>query len=291
MKLKNPEYRKMYDVVKESFAKNLPKVLISVFLCMMLKTFSLFFVSTPLSSYRNFISGGFTAELLLSIIMFLFSLVMVNVLDFGLVHYLTEIIIKKESITREILKGFTVPLVWLGSLLFSIIEAVSFLLALAFFYSPASGSVSFIFQQLELTPEMLGFFKSLVLSLAYIMFSILLKIPFIFTWNIINENNDGKLFDSFLKSLNFLFPRIFHFIGFVIYINYKNLVLYIVFFIAELTLNSDVLGFVISFAAFVQLLLITLKSYVARPVYYYSLLSVNGLVKVNETQNDGEEQE
>lgn len=288
MRLLNPEYIKMYEVLKKSFEKNLPKVLLTVFLCLILKTVSVLFVSTPASSYRNFLSEGFSVNLVTSTALFLFSLVIVNIFDFGLVHYLTEAVIKRDSSARGIFKGFAVPSVWAGAVLFSIIEALSFVLALLVLSSSAEDIVFFIFRGSNAAPEMLAFFKSIVISFAYIAFSVLLKVPFVFAWNIINENNREKLFHAFLKSLKLFFPRMFHFIGFVIYINYKNFILYATFFTAEIFLESGILGFVISFAAFVQLLMITLKSYASRPVYYYSLLSVNGLIgeQVNTESGD-----
>ena len=279
----------MKEVLKNSFSVNLPRVLISVLLCMILKTSSLLFTSSPVLSAKSLADGVFSPDLLFALPLFFFSLVIVNVIDFGLIHYLTDFILKKQSALRSLFYGFTLPVVWKASVFFALIEALSFafMTVSSFLFSK---NVAAFFLNAEIAPaDMLPFFVSVFFSLIYVVVSLVLKLPFIFTWYIICDDKGVKIFESFSRSFKLLMPRFFHFAGFVIYSSFKNFILYAVFFCAETFYNSGTAVLVFSFFSIVQFLLVMTKVYSSRPVYYYSLLSVNGLIgeQVNAEAKEG----
>ncbi len=118
---------------------------------------------------------------------------------------------------------------------------------------------------------------------------LLVALPFMFVWNILSDYDTLGAFVSLKNSFVLMVPRYFHFIGFVIFSVFKN-----VFFIVVLfTINSMIaesalyiLSIGIGFLIFLQQYTIFSKIMISLPIYYYSLLSLNGMLPSSCAQAD-----
>lgn len=293
MKLKNPDYSRMYDVVKAGFEKSLGRVLLAILTYIMLKIFMTWIFSSPLqhmlerqdgeiSLVRNFALAGtvfFAAEIFLGI------------LTFGLISFITDFLLKKQSVPATLLCGLKMPKVWQFSALHAVISVAALAAVSAFFIFKGKEILAIDFPKIENVDEKVSrvVFSSLLMSLLYVVLHFIVSIPFVFTWNILRDNPGARVLQSFARSFTFFIPRFFHYLGFVIYICLKNAVFYVVLMVLNLTVNLGFFSLVIFFFSFMQMLIIVLKAYAAIPVYWYSLLSVNDMVDSSVEVNSGDE--
>ena len=105
-------------------------------------------------------------------------------------------------------------------------------------------------------------------------------LPFIFVWNALLENKKISLKTAIEKSLFIVRGRYFHYLGFVLFVCLKNFaVLFVAVFLnAILSGKNNFISLLLGFYAFLQYYTILAKIYYCIPIYYFSFLSVNGMI-------------
>lgn len=290
-KLKKPEYRRMYGVLKENLARNFGKGFFAVFLFEILQivflSLEVVLLSGPASSVffpDNSGAPGIGGTVLLAALLFV-AQCFVGVLTFGLISYVTELVLNKKAGLADLFCGFfeKTGRVWQGAALHALIYLVAAgILALIAFLN--SSLIASVMEDISAGKTDSLFKLAGIGSVIFIFILIVLEIPFLFAWNIIREDSSVTVSAAFKKSFSLMIRNYFHFAGYIIFVNLKNLAIIAViyaltFFIPQKVFKAvPVIMALMNFYLFVQQYTVLMKIYFALPVYYYSLLSINGFI-------------
>lgn len=276
MNLENPEYYKMLTVTRSAVQKNMGKAYLTAIVLMLLKLLVSYLCSSPLSMALSSSMPAFSLIAFYACIMILLQFV-TGLLTYGMIKTCTDMILNRPSYVRTLLFAFNKKEAWK----ISAFTTALYFLSIAITSAISLPLVLYILKTHNLTlssPHVLSF---LILGLSLLMFivNIAVNLPFMFAVNISLENENKSLLENLKKSFSFLKGRMLHFAGFAFYSAAKNIAIIIasVFF----TLALPALAFILELIVILEILTIVIKLYFSIPVYYYSLLAVNGLLKKN----------
>lgn len=292
-----PDYNRMYEVMKRTLAPFLGTLTFSV----MLSEIIPFVLVSVLSAVTISVASFAVSSVLFCVSMILTMFVSLS-LVVCTINQASKITLGKGTS----ISTFFEPFFTKGKSLFSatailaLVQIVSFLVVFAAimanreFFSPAlkvfeKEIVSVEALQNDLASIMPYYFVSIAL---YSVVGCALSIPFLFVWNVKETEKNISFLGAVKKSASILMPNYFHYVGFNFYVVFKNLLV-----IAVLVgINSLVSR--VSFLAFFSLVagfLILLQQYTVIskiidcvPVYYYSYMSVNGLLNSPERSDESE---
>ncbi|MGN0728127.1 hypothetical protein [Treponema sp.] len=285
-KMKKPEYRRMYEVLKKRLSENIMYAIMQVFLFDIIMSFLITSGFFPV-----YISNGSAAGYVVSAVLTFMMLVVVFTMVYGLISSFTNIILGKKIAPGGMFSGFieNSRTVFNASVFFSVLVVFVTAVSIALTFSLEEKIIAFFsFPQIEfehpsLTPELCkkisdSFSLCMFFSMAFSVLFVLLITPFIFTWNVILENKKATFKAAVKKTLFVICGRYFHYMGFVIFSCLKNTVfLFILIFLKALAFQNNFLSLLIGFFAFIQCHTIFSKAYFCIPIYYFSFLSVNGM--------------
>ena len=237
--------------------------------------------------------NGSAAGYALSFIFTLLILIVVFTIAYGIVADFTNVVLGKKNSQGGIFCGFfeKSKRIFYSSVFFTlVIIFVAFVSAvLIFVFKEKIISCSSFFSQAfsnenlnQLDSEKIA--KAFTLALFYtgIFFLVFVFcfLPFIFVWNALLENKKINLKNAIEKSLFIVRGRYFHYLGFVIFVCLKNFaVLFVAVFLnAILSGKNNFVSLLLGFYAFLLYYTILAKIYYCIPIYYFSFLSVNGMI-------------
>lgn len=289
-----PEYKRMHEVLKVRLGEHLWKSVLMIFLFNVLVSFLLTAGLSPammLTGRLAYAGYALSAAFTFLMVAVIFSL------SYGMISQFTDNALGRKKYGTRLFLAFSEPSdrVLKACVFFSSVAtaiAVLSAAAMAFFKEPALAEFS------RFLPAALGneapdeetvkALKALFLAFAYcIIFCVLFAfsfLPFIFVWNAFLEDKKIRFFGALKKSILIVKGRYFHYMGFVLFSCIKNILMLaaasaLQFFISQQ--DGSTLGFVsvlLGFFAFMQYYTVLSKLYYCIPIYYYSFLSVNGLI-------------
>lgn len=286
-KLKNPEYKRMYQVLRERLARNTAHTILLLLLFNVILSFLLTSGFSPAMIFNGFAGYAFSVVFTFLILIVVFTIL------YGIVADFTGIVLGKKISSGGIFCGFfeKSKRIFYSSVFFTLIVVfVAFVsAALIFVFKEKIISCSDFFAEAFSTGDLSRIdsekiAKSFALALFYTAFFFLIFafsfLPFIFVWNAFLEDKKISLKNAVAKSLFIIHGRYFHYLGFVIFVCLKNFaVLFIaVFFNAIISEKNNFISLLLGFYAFIQYYMILAKIYYCIPVYYFSFLSVNGMI-------------
>ncbi len=298
-KYKNPEYRRMYEILADRLGRNLGKSIFTILIFNVLISILLTTGISPTMALGKSAEGNFLspAGFVLSILFLFIFLVLIFSIAYGIVTNFTNVVLGKKNFRSTFFyflsekSGRITRASILFSLVTSAVAAIS--VALVFFgkekiSSNVESFAAMIAGGENPGEENLEPLKFLAMAIFYsALFSLIFAfafLPFIFVWSSFFEDKTIGLLSAVKKSFFVIRARYFHYFGFVIFSCFKNIV-FIVFLSALNFIlaqsNFGVVNFlsaVFGFLAFLQYYTILAKIYYCIPIYYYSFLSVNGLV-------------
>ena len=277
----------MYQVLRERLAKNIAHSVLLLLLFNVMLSFLLTSGFSPAMLFNGF--AGYT----FSVVFTLLILIVVFTIAYGIVADFTNIVLGKKKSLGGIFCGFfeKSKRIFYASIFFTLVVVfVAFVsAALIFVFKEKIISCSSFFAQAfsnenltQLDSEKIAKAFTLAIFYTVIFFFVFIFcfLPFIFIWNAFLENKKIILRDAIRKSLFIIRGRYFHYLGFVIFVCLKNFaVLFVVVFLnAILAGKSNFISLLLGFYAFLQYYTILAKVYYCIPIYYFSFLSVNGMI-------------
>ncbi|HAZ96103.1 MAG TPA: hypothetical protein DCW73_02410, partial [Treponema sp.] len=258
-KLKNPEYKRMYQVLRERLAKNIAR---SVLLLLLFNVMLSFLLTSGFSPAMLF--NGSAIGYVISFVFTSLILIVVFTLAYGIVADFTNIVLGKKNSSGGIFCGFfeKSKRIFYSSVFFTLVVVfVAFVSAvLLFIFKEKIISCSSFFSEVfsnenlnQLDSEKIA--KAFTLALFYtaIFFFVFVFcfLPFIFVWNAFLENKKIDLKNAIRKSLFVIRGRYFHYLGFVIFVCLKNFaVLFVAVFLnAVLSGKNNFISLLLGFYA------------------------------------------
>lgn len=293
-KLKNPDYRRMYQVLRERLTGTIVRAIVTVLVFNIMLSFLLTSGLTPFMIFRNSVVG-----ILLSVAFTSIILTAAFMAFYGIITDFTNIILGKRSYSNVMFLGFLDKSrrVFRSSVFFTVIvifaAAVTAIIVFLlrerilsgvnpfFDYTAAASGENLSAEDSE---SVLKFSQVLLLSVFYTVFFffifILSVLPFVFIWSAFIEDRRLDFKGALKKSLFIMRGRYFHYIGFVIFSCIKNIVIMIVICAVNFVIPKEAafVSFLLGFYAFIQYYTILVKVFCCIPVYYFSFLSVNGMI-------------
>lgn len=299
-KLKHPEYKKMYEVLKDNLSPYYSKGILSVLVINFFKYILVLFGLSPIfkaSLSQTVSSQTYLFSLIFSAILVFLARIICEILNFGLVIYFSNAIVSKNAKFTDCFTGFHK----FGShpykigTIFALISAFAILIDFVLFFSfkdffsfnfPAEINQQNI-QDVFANSVKNYYPKVLILTFVFGFVYYAIKMFFIFTWSVLRDFSSGKTRQIFKKNFMMIYRNYFHFIGFNFYINFKNIIILIVCYVIQFALQQNIseklelLSALLNFLVFIEEFTILAKIYSSIPIYYYSLLSVNNLIKAH----------
>ncbi|WP_407399513.1 hypothetical protein [Treponema sp.] len=296
-KLMRPEYRRMYEVMRLRLGKNLSKCVFIILIFNLLQSFLFGLTLSPIVvSFKTEVNPvNFVFSALSTSFVFFFSFQFL----YGIISYFTKLMLARRDVMGVFTSGLNdrTKRAHFVSMIFSLIMVVSALLAAAFVVLNKERILAVGMEFVESdTEEALTLINSasifLVFCAIFFICGILLSVPFLFSWNILIDDKKISAVGALLKSFSLMVRNYFHYIGFVIYACFKNVMFVLIFFGINLNLSgkdsvaANLCAMLLGFLAFIQQYTIIAKVYTSIPIYYYSLLSVNGMISSEKNENE-----
>lgn len=287
-KLIRPDYARMYEVMRVRLSSVLGKCVFVLLMFHLAESFAISISLSPLMAGPfSFITLGISA-VMMGLVLFVSFLFL-----YGILSYFTKVILAKKDVMRVFTSGFRdkTNRSYKAAFFFTVIifaSAVS--AAFLVFYNKDRIMSMEIWNELlqNRTEESAQFVKVISLSAVFcivlLIAAIVTSLPFIFTWNILFDDRKISFLSAVRKSFSLMIPNYFHFIGFVIYVCIKNIFFIVLLAVANMHISksdsviANLLSMVLGFFVFTQEYSIIAKAYAGISVYYYSLLSVNGMI-------------
>ncbi len=300
-KLKRPEYKKMYEVVKQNLAPYYSRGILEILVVSFFKYFLVFFALSPIlkaSLSQTVSTQTYLFSFIFSAILVFLARIICEILNFGLVIYFSNAIVSKNAKFSDCFSAFSkfsshpYKIGTIFALISTFALLIDFILLFAFknFFTFDFSSIDFSLEinQQNLQDIFMNYYpKIMILVLVFALVYYAIKMFFVFTWSVLRDFSSESTKRIFQKNFMMIHRNYFHFIGFNFYINLKNLAILIAcsalqFAIPEnLAQRLELLSVVLNFVVFIEEFTILAKIYSSIPIYYYSLLSVNDLIKTH----------
>ena len=300
-KLIRPEYRRMQEVVRVRLSQQLSKCVFVILLFHLVQSFVFSVNMSPMVST----AGSRPSYLAIGISLLLTGGVVWTsfVFMYGIINFFTKVVLGRRDVMRVFTSGFRdrTRRSFGAAFVFSIIFAISAALALFViltFKDRIFMLASDYFLDDGTEQQTVNFVRaaSLALVFCFVFFvsAIFISIPFLFTWNILLDDKKISVASAIVKSLSLMGRNYFHYIGFVISICLKNVFFIVILVFINSRISSaasslsTIFSMIIGFFAFIHEYTILAKAYASIPVYYYSLLSVNGMIERKENESSAQ---
>ena len=300
-KLIRPEYRRMQEVVRVRLSQQLSKCVFVILLFHLVQSFVFSVTMSPMVST----AGSKPSYLAIGISLLLTGGVVWTsfVFMYGIINFFTKVVLGRRDVMRVFTSGFRdrTRRSFGAAFVFSIIFAISAALALFViltFKDRIFMLASDYFLDDGTEQQTVNFVReaSLALVFCFVFFvsAIFISIPFLFTWNILLDDKKISVASAVVKSLSLMGRNYFHYIGFVISICFKNVFFIVILVFINSRISSaasslsTIFSMIIGFFAFIHEYTILAKAYASIPVYYYSLLSVNGMIERKENESSAQ---
>ena len=304
-KLIRPEYRRMQEVVRVRLSQQLSKCVFVILLFHLVQSFVFSVTMSPMVST----AGSRPSYLAIGISLLLTGGVVWTsfVFMYGIINFFTKIVLGRRDVMRVFTSGFRdrTRRSFGAAFVFSIIFAISAALALFViltFKDRIFMLASDYFLDDGTEQQTVNFVREASLALVFysvvfvsaIFIFIFISIPFLFTWNILLDDKKISVASAIVKSLSLMGRNYFHYIGFVISICLKNVFFIVILVFINSRISSaasslsTIFSMIIGFFAFIHEYTILAKAYASIPVYYYSLLSVNGMIERKENESSAQ---
>ena len=300
-KLIRPEYRRMQEVVRVRLSQQLSKCVFVILLFHPVQLFvfsvTMFPMVSTAGSKPSYLAIGISLLLTGGVVWTSF------VFMYGIINFFTKIVLGRRDVMRVFTSGFRdrTRRSFGAAFVFSIIFAISAALALFViltFKDRIFMLASDYFLDDGTEQQTVNFVRaaSLALVFCFVFFvsAIFISIPFLFTWNILLDDKKISVASAIVKSLSLMVRNYFHYIGFVISICLKNVFFIVILVFINSRISSaasslsTIFSMIIGFFAFIHEYTILAKAYASIPVYYYSLLSVNGMIERKENESSAQ---
>jgi len=272
--LENPEYYKMLTVTRSAVQKNLGKAYLAAIVLMLIKGAVNYFCARPLSFAAASTMPGASLIVLYVFVLIVLQFV-TGLLTYGMIKVCTDMILNRAAYVKTVLFGFNRKDAWKLSAFTTLLYFISIAVTVGI----SIPVILYIFKRYGLSFSSGHVFSFTVLAVTALLFiiNIAVNLPFMFAVNIALENDGISLKESLRRSFEFLKGRMIHFAGFAVYSVIKNagIICACIF----VTLALPAVASLLEFIVIIEVLSIVLKLYFSVPVYYYSLLAVNGLLK------------
>ena len=300
-KLIRPEYRRMQEVVRVRLSQQLSKC---VFVLLLFHPVQLFVFSVTMFPMVS-TAGSKPSYLAIGISLLLTGGVVWTsfVFMYGIINFFTKVVLGRRDVMRVFTSGFRdrTRRSFGAAFVFSIIFAISAALALFViltFKDRIFMLASDYFLDDGTEQQTVNFVRAASLALVFcsvfFVSAIFISIPFLFTWNILLDDKKISVASAIVKSLSLMGRNYFHYIGFVISICLKNVFFIVILVFINSRISSaasslsTIFSMIIGFFAFIHEYTILAKAYASIPVYYYSLLSVNGMIERKENESSAQ---
>lgn len=300
-KLIRPEYRRMQEVVRVRLSQQLSKCVFVILLFHLVQSFVFSVTMSPMVST----AGSRPSYLAIGISLLLTGGVVWTsfVFMYGIINFFTKVVLGRRDVMRVFTSGFRdrTRRSFGAAFVFSIIFAISAALALFViltFKDRIFMLAADYFLDDGTEQQTVNFVRaaSLAVVFCFVFFvsAIFISIPFLFTWNILLDDKKISVASAIVKSLSLMGRNYFHYIGFVISICLKNVFFIVILVFINSRISSaasslsTIFSMIIGFFAFIHEYTILAKAYASIPVYYYSLLSVNGMIERKENESSAQ---
>ena len=304
-KLIRPEYRRMQEVVRVRLSQQLSKCVFVILLFHLVQSFVFSVTMSPMvstaGSRPSYLAIGISLLLTGGVVWTTF------VFMYGIINFFTKVVLGRRDVMRVFTSGFRdrTRRSFGAAFVFSIIFAISAALALFViltFKDRIFMLASDYFLDDGTEQQTVNFVREASLALVFysvvfvsaIFIFIFISIPFLFTWNILLDDKKISVASAIVKSLSLMGRNYFHYIGFVISICLKNVFFIVILVFINSRISSaasslsTIFSMIIGFFAFIHEYTILAKAYASIPVYYYSLLSVNGMIERKENESSAQ---
>ena len=300
-KLIRPEYRRMQEVVRVRLSQQLSKCVFVILLFHPVQLFvfsvTMFPMVSTAGSKPSYLAIGISLLLTGGVVWTSF------VFMYGIINFFTKVVLGRRDVMRVFTSGFRdrTRRSFGAAFVFSIIFAISAALALFViltFKDRIFMLASDYFLDDGTEQQTVNFVRaaSLAVIFCFVFFvsAIFISIPFLFTWNILLDDKKISVASAIVKSLSLMGRNYFHYIGFVISICLKNVFFIVILVFINSRISSaasslsTIFSMIIGFFAFIHEYTILAKAYASIPVYYYSLLSVNGMIERKENESSAQ---
>lgn len=272
--------KKLTEELNEIFLSCAGKIIFSLFLVVLIYS-SCYFLFISIYAFLAALLPA-PASVLFSFCFMFFLYAMFFVLHYGVMVLITRLERNLPSSIGYLFLGFkhkkTSSTVWFFSaLLFVCITVAALPLFLNVDLSTLEAVQSF-FSNEELLVKY-GRYAILIFTLSFCI----LFFMFSFVWIIIYDVSEHIGLKACVKSFKMIKPRIFHYLGFLIYINWKSILIIATIEASKAFLllftqkgANSFLGYLFGFLGFIAVLLFFAKTSIAIPFYYD---------KINESSN------
>lgn len=286
-----PEYKRMNQVLRQCLAVNAGRSVLTVFLFNIFLSFLLTAGVFPLLINNS--AGAAVLSFVLTVVM----LIVIFTMVYGIIIGFTRHVLGRSPVTLSLLRGFTEKSkrVLFSSLSGAVLAIIVFCAAFALtsvFTDFISENLAPFFMlppsqiPMPLTDEQLVMFSKIFAAAVFctavfFLIFVFAIVPFVFVWPTFAYDRTASFKDALKKSLFVIRGRYFHYIGFVIYTCLVNAGLLLIVVLLDMLLsrfNTAFLSLFLGFFAFIEYYMILSKVYYCIPIYYFSFLSVNGLV-------------
>lgn len=282
----------MYEVIRVRLGKNLGKCIFALLLFHLGQSFLYSFTLSPLmvSGRGGVPAYGTVAFSLVSTLCVVFLSFMFL---YGILNFFTKTILARRDVMRVFSSGFrdktrrAKKLSLFFTFIFAVCASLGTIVIMRF-RGHIAGIVVSNADSYGIPAESLDFAKAIALAVVFcgvfFIAMLLLVLPFLFSYNVLFDDKKITVAGALKKSAVYMIPKFFHFIGFVIYVCIKNVIFISIIFAMNMYVSrsqsmiANLFSMLLAFFAFTQEYSIVAKAYASVPVYYYSLLSVNGLV-------------
>lgn len=287
IRMTRPDYNRMYEVMKRTLAPFLGTLTFSV----MISEIIPFVFASVFSAVSIGVTNYAASYVLLCVSIVLIMFVSVS-LVVCTINQASKITLGKGSRISSFFEPFFIKRknLFSASAILTLMQVVSFFIVFFIimfnrdFFAPALK----IFEKEIVSVEALQ--NDLATIMPYYFFAIALfsvigcalSIPFLFVWNVMETEKNISFSGALKKSASILVLNYFHYVGFNFYVVIKNLMVIAV--LAGINLFVSRVSF-LAFFSLVTGFLILLQQYTVIskiidcvPVYYYSYMSVNGLL-------------
>ena len=291
-RLKNPQYARMMQVLKERLRPNLGSF------CLTLFAFNVaisFLVTAALSP--TLLAPDSLLAFVLSLVFLFAMLVVIFTVCYGIAAKTQAVLLGKRT-SRLVFSGFAGSRgVVHSSIFFAILTLICLALAafVAFWlrgkvtqslipllksYVPSqmySAEGGFDEQTIQMVCEL--FALALFCTVCFAVLFVLAFVPLAFVWCCLIENKSLSLAEAIKQSTRIVRGRYWHCLVFPFYASCKNIALCAIIVALKMLPLIPAVSLLLGFCAFIQYYTILSKFCFCVPIYFYSFLSVNGFIQ------------
>ncbi len=307
-----PDYKIMRMILNQCLSLNRGRALSVILLKFFLQSLLLVAAMTPI--YIGLYSGGISIlGIFSSCLLLLVSCAVDFVLEYGQSVSCSRMVEKKNVTVGYLFSGFrdrARKKIFLSSLFLTLISVAVVAVGIFIFWKilDSSGLLDIylsvsenldsdaMFRLREASEKIAEISGNMTWLMTILI--LIVRLPFIYLWLVIYRRGDLGVFRAMKISASLFFRQMFRFIGFVIYVSWKDALSVIVLILLSNFLSSDIVpyGFrfltlVVSIMQLVEEVRLLVKINLSIPVYFYSMTGILEIHLSEYKKEDSEETE